>query len=229
MEKDSRERLVPRNFANPRVRAVVTLNMDALLQTYVSAFSTKRLVRTVERPSAEPFAGSINLYHMHGYLHFNPTEKSHKRDSTEAVVLTEQDYYDFFNQPNKMFNYTFLYLLREYPCLFIGLSMQDENIRRLLHYSKLERMQALAKKRGVSVEKLGMNKALMDKEVKRHFVILTRNKNPQVNLANEETLGALGVKVLWLDSYARISGLVKSLYASIPEDSGNWLEVYGKE
>ena len=229
MERDSSERLAPRNFANPRVHAIVTLNMDALLQTYVSAFSTKRLVRTVERPSARPYPERINLYHMHGYLHFNPTEKANKRDSTEAVVLTEQDYYNFFNQPNSMFNYTFLYLLREHPCLFIGLSMQDENIRRLLHYSKLERMQALANKLGIPVEQLGKRKALMDKEIKRHFVILMRNKNPQVNLANEETLGALGVKVLWLNSYAGISGLVKSLYTAIPEDSGNWLEVYGKE
>ena len=228
MEKNRKGKLVPRNFSNRRVRAIVTLNMDALLQTYVSAFSTKRLIRTVERPSAEPFAGSINLYHMHGYLHFDPVEKSHKRDSAESVILTEQDYYDFFNQPNKMFNYTFLYLLREYPCLFIGLSMQDENIRRLLHYSKLERMQALANKKGISIEQLGKRKALMDKEIKRHFVVLVRSKNPQVNAANEETLGALGVKVLWLSSYSRISGLMKSLYTSIPEDSGNWLDVYGK-
>ena len=228
MEKNRRGRLTPRNFANPRVQGIVTLNMDALLQTYISAFSTKRLIRTVERPSAEPFPGSINLYHMHGYLHFDPTEKSHKRDSAESVVLTEQDYYDFFNQPNKMFNYTFLYLLREHPCLFIGLSMQDENIRRLLHYSKLERMQALANKKGISVEQLGRRTALMDKEIKRHFVILVRNRDPQVNRANEETLGALGVRILWLNSYSRISAVIRTLYTSIPEDSGNWLDVYGR-
>jgi hypothetical protein len=229
MEKDRRGKLTPRNFTNPHIRSIVTLNMDALLQTYVSAFSTKRLVRTVERPSAKPYSERINLYHMHGYLHFDSSERSNKRDSTEAVVLTEQDYYNFFNQPNSMFNYTFLYLLREHPCLFIGLSMQDENIRRLLHYSKLERMQALANKLGISIEALGKRKALMEKEITRHFVVLQRNRDPQVNLANEETLGALGVKILWLNSYAGIRGLVKSLYTSVPEDSGNWLDVYGKE
>ena len=229
MERSKAGKMVPRNFANPRVKAIVTLNMDALLQTYVSAFSTKHLVRTVERPSAEPFAETINLYHMHGYLHFDVTEKSHRRDSAESVILTEQDYYDFFNQPNKMFNYTFLYLLREHPCLFIGLSMQDENIRRLLHYSKLERMQALANKRGISIERLRGNKTLMEKGIKRHFAVLLRNKNPKVNTAMEDTLGALGVRVLWLKSHVRIRELIKTLYTSIPEDGGNWLDVYGKE
>jgi hypothetical protein len=106
--------------------------------------------------------------------------------------------------------------------------MQDENIRRLLHYSKLERMQALANKRGISIEQLGRRTALMEKEIKRHFVILVRDRDPQVNRANEETLGALGVRILWLSSYSRISGIVKTLYTSVPEDSGNWLDVYGK-
>ena len=229
MEKNKRGKLIPRNFANSRVRAMVTLNMDALLQTYVSALTTKRLVRTVERPSAKPYAESISLYHMHGYLHFESSDKSRKRDSREAVILTEQDYYNFFNQPNSMFNYTFLYLLREHPCLFIGLSMQDENIRRLLHYSKLERMQALANKNGITVEQLGKRKALMDKEIRRHFVVLLQNRDPQVNKANEETLGALGVRVLWLRSYTGVRDLMNSLYTSVPEDSGNWLDVYGRD
>jgi len=229
MEKNRSGKLIPRNFANSRVRAIVTLNMDALLQTYVSAFTTKRLVRTVERPSAKPYAGSISLYHMHGYLHFESSDKSRKRDSKEAVVLTEQDYYNFFNQPNSMFNYTFLYLLREHPCLFIGLSMQDENIRRLLHYSKLERMQALANKSGITMQLLGKRKATMEKEIKRHFAVLLKNRDPQVNKANEETLGALGVRVLWLSSYTRVRDLMKSLYTSVPEDSGNWLDVFGRD
>ena len=228
-ELNGKGKPVWRNFANPKVRAIATLNMDALLQTYVSAFSTKHLLRTVERPSAEPYPQEINLYHMHGYLHFAPAKKAHRRDSTEAVVLTEQDYFDFFNQPNSMFNYTFLHLLREYPCLFIGLSMQDENIRRLLHYSKLERMRALAKKLGTTTEKLGKKQDLMEKEIRRHFAILPRNQEPHVNTANRQTLNALGVKVVWVDSFSEIRDLLQKLYESSLEDRDHWAEVYGRE
>ena len=203
--------------------------MDALLQTYVSAFSTKHLIRTVERPSAEPKEKAINLYHMHGYLHFNPNERSQEVDSAEGVVLTELDYYDFFNKPNSMFNYTFLYLLREYACLFIGLSMQDENIRRLLNYSKLERMQALANKLGITLKELGGRQALMEKEIRRHVAILQRHANSQVNLANRQTLDALGVKVVWVDSFSEIPDLLQRLYESDPEDRDHWADVYGRE
>lgn len=227
--KNKEGKLVPRNFANPKIRAIVTLNMDSLLQTYISAFSTKRLVRTVERASAVPFPDCINLYHMHGYLHFNEKENSQIRDAVEAVVLTEQDYYDFYNQSNSMFNYTFLYLLREHPCLFIGLSMQDENIRRLLHYSKLERMRAYASKNGITLEQLGADEKSMEKEIKRHVVILLRDEDPRVDEANEDTLGALGVKVLWVDDYSEIPECLMKLYISLPEDAKNWRMVYGRD
>jgi hypothetical protein len=215
-----------RNVANPKIRAIVTLNLDALLQTYVSAFSTRRLIRTVERPCAEPYADRINLYHMHGYLHFARGEQSRRREAVESVVLTEQDYYDFFNQPNSMFNYTFLYMLREHSCLFIGLSMEDENIRRLLHYSKLERLGALANKSGKTLEQLVKKNGKVKQEVTRHFTIMQHSKDLQVDLAKQETLEPLGVHVLWVDDFSEIPAHLQELYESSAEDQGRWAEVY---
>ncbi|HEU0079649.1 MAG TPA: SIR2 family protein [Longimicrobiaceae bacterium] len=54
-------------------------------------------------------------------------------EAPDVRVFTEQEYFDFFNRPTSIYNYTFLHLLREFPCLFIGLSLKDDNIRRLLH------------------------------------------------------------------------------------------------
>jgi hypothetical protein len=189
---------------NPKVHAAATLNMDALLQSYISALTTKRLIRTVERPSARKYPDRINIYHMHGYLHFETLKKDGEgeisdeemqaREAADAVVLTEQDYYDFFNQPNSMFNYTFLYLLREYSCLFIGLSMDDENIRRLLHYSKLERTRALEKKLGASASREKLREMTL-----RHFAILPRSGVREVDRAQQDTLRPLGVSVLRVD------------------------------
>ncbi len=106
--------------ANPRVHGLVTFNLDALLQAYVYAHFEKRLLRTVERPSAGSIPGKISIYHMHGFLRFDRAKGDLSKEAPDAVVLTEQDYFDFFNQPTSLFNYTFLYLLREHPCCFIG-------------------------------------------------------------------------------------------------------------
>ena len=55
------------------------------------------------------------------------------------------------------------YLLCEYFCLFIGLSLNDDNIRRLLHYSKVEREHSFERE-GVSQPD--------EREIIRHFAIL---------------------------------------------------------
>ena len=46
------------------------------------------------------------------------------------MVLTEQDYFDVFNDNTRLFNYTLLHLLREHSAVFVGLSLQDENLHR---------------------------------------------------------------------------------------------------
>jgi hypothetical protein len=129
------------------IRAIVTFNLDSLLQEYTRArYNNPGLLRTIERATQSPDISKISVYHMHGLLRFDNKAKQAEKEAADAVVLTEQDYYNFFNDPMSLFNYTFMYLLREYSCLFIGLSMQDENIRRLLHYSREERRQSYLKK-----------------------------------------------------------------------------------
>ncbi len=206
-----------RFIANPHIHAIVNFNLDALLQAYVVARFGKRLVLTVERPSAGLKPGQwnksggydrrIRIYHMHGYLRFDSKRGDPAKESRK-LVLTEHDYFDFFNRPNSLFNYTFLYLLREYPCLFIGLSMTDDNIRRLLYYSMAERKEGTRKK----------------EKVVRHFAIFKRFNKEPLNWITEKTLFNLGTRVLWVDDFAEIPNRLGEMY----ESTGNsvWDSVF---
>jgi len=213
---------------NQKVRAVVTFNLDAVLQEYVDVRYEKHLLRTIERASAQDIPGRINVYHMHGFLRFDPKAGDPAKEAPDAVVLTEQDYFEFFNDPTSLFNYTFLYLLRESPCLFIGLSMQDENIRRLLHFSKQERV------RGFVNEGLTPNQARQ--KTLRHFAILKRShakcgrtwrgrrsRTRQLDLAVEESLLPLGTYVLWIDDYGEIQTRLREMYDTA---GGDWNLVF---
>ena len=216
--------------SNPRIGAIVTFNLDQLVQSYIrSRFSDDarprkervKLVRTVERASADPHAQSkgrqgvfiprrINVYHLHGYLRFD-SGAGEPRKETDKITLTEQDYFDFFNDPMSIFNYTFLHLLREWSCLFIGLSMQDENIRRLLHYSTKERMESLRAE--------GRDPAKERKKSIRHFAIL-RREGSDVDRAREESLRLLGTKVLWVKDYSEIAVQLRAMYEEAGDDWG---------
>lgn len=181
---------------NKWIHAVVTFNLDALLQAYVRTRYRRSLLRTTERASAGTKQKRINLYHMHGHLRFDDKAGNLRKEAPDAVVLTEQDYFDFFNNPTSMFNYTFLYLLREWQCLFIGLSMEDGNLRRLLHLSAKERLSGFR-----SEGRTGDRAAA---KTQRHFAILRLEESEAKKRAIEDSLILLGTRVLWVEKFEEI-------------------------
>ena len=201
---------------NPFIHAVVNFNLDAVLQAYVRARYQTHLLRTIERPSAGSKQGLTNVYHMHGFLRFDKTLfRNLKKEAPDVRVFTEQEYFDFFNQPNSLFNYTFLYLLREWTCLFIGMSMKDDNIRRLLHYSKTERVHSHARE--------GRSEDRAKRRSIRHFAILPRSSEEMDHLT-ETSLERLGTRVLWVTDFTEeLPKLLEHVYKSTGHD---WQAVY---
>jgi hypothetical protein len=200
---------------NPLIHAVLNFNLDAVLRAYVRARYGRLLVRTLERPSKSPDRKKVGVYHVHGFLRFDAKARQPDKEAFDKLVLTEHEYFDFFNNPTGFFNYTFLYLLREQQCLFIGLSMQDDNIRRLLHYIARERVQGYLEE-GEDI-KTAREKAC------RHFAILRRYASPLVTETVERSLQGLGVTALWIDEYAEISKRLGQVYMA---NGGDWSLVY---
>lgn len=213
---------------NPNIHAIVTLNIDWLLQAFVRAHfnldAKRTLVRTIDRPSATASEFKIPLYHMHGLLRFDEKQDDSAKEAADRVVITEQDYFDFFNDPTSVLNYTFLHLLREHSCLFVGLSMNDENIRRLLHYSKRERIRSLEDEQKALKRKRRKNANDIREKVTRHYAILP-HANPAVDSAVENTLAPLGTRVLWINDFDDIRTRFEALYDR-KHGRGRWATVY---
>ncbi len=201
--------------ANPLVYGIITFNLDALLQTYVNAryiMGGLHFLRTIERPSSDYIFGRTNVYHMHGYLRFDAFAGDPSKESGD-ILLTEQEYFDFFNSPTSVFNYTSLYMLREHPCLFIGLSMQDNNLRRLLHYSKVER------ERGLIAEG---RQDRVERQTMRHFAVMKR-EGDAIDEWIETSLQPLGVRVLWVDEFHEIPDRLATVYNAA---GASWSDVF---
>jgi len=213
---------------NPLVHAIVSFNVDNLLRVYVEARYGRPeghlLVRSVERASKSSDRRKTPIYYMHGLLRFDIHADDPDKEASDKLVFTEQQYFDFFNDPTSQFNYTFLYLLREHPCLFIGLSMHDDNIRRLLHYSRSERVSAyLDEKRTpptpgatASASDVVSAKEAPSPEQKsnRHFALLKRHASAHLNDITQESLSLLGTTALWVDDYPDIPTRLRRMYES---------------
>ena len=210
---------------NPRIQAVINFNLDALFRTYVEARYGDPFVRTIERASkAHDRAYSsrhghdrIPLYHVHGFLRFDKKARKPASEASDRLVLTEQDYFDFTNNSTGVFTYTFLYLLREYSCLFMGLSMRDENIRRLLHYLHKERVAAYREE--------GLTAAAIEEKAIRHFAVLPRFKSRHLDGAVQQSLRALGVAPIYVsEDFAELPAKLGRVYSG--DDTATWAKVY---
>jgi len=194
--------------ANPLIRAVMTLNIDALLEMYTRARFRVRVLRTIERAAASASASKIHSYHVHGYLVREFTSSSRPRraiESDDRLILTEQQYFDVVANANGFINYTMLHLMREYRFLFIGLSMRDPNLRRALHLSYSERVRELQAE--------GETFSGAQERATRHWAIMA-HQNVELDDATTILLKVLGVKPLWIKGWDEIPRMLQSLYES---------------
>ncbi|HET6881584.1 MAG TPA: SIR2 family protein [Pirellulales bacterium] len=198
---------------NRRIHAAMNFNLDCILRAYDMLRFGGRVFRTIERASAEPAPDRINLYQVHGYLVFNSDQFNDATTETTRLTITEHEYYDFFNSTTGLFTYTFLFLLREYPCLFLGMSMRDDNVRRLLHYSTKERILG-------DLEE-GRSREEAQARSVRHFAMLRRSDSTEVDELTERSLASLGAAPLWLDDYDEIPARLAELYAAGGEEWGD--------
>jgi hypothetical protein len=196
------------------VRAIVNLNFDVLLRTYMRERYGDYLLRTVERPDASVSRKRIPTYHAHGLIHFDPSCFDNlDEEAPDLMVFTEQQYFDFFGRAFAVFSYTMMALLREHSFLFIGTALRDDNLRRLLHYNHQERQDA-AKRR---------NRLQQPGRLLRHFLIACKSGNGQIDRSVQIAHERIGVRTLWLDRWDQLPDFLGNLYK---EDGSTWAAVY---
>ena len=105
----------------------------------------------------------------------------------KSIYLTEENYNALYNNPYSWQISSQLSFFRENTCLFVGCSLADPNIRRLLEMTK----------RG--------NRS--------HFAILTKDKmkaNDLIRASNH--FARLGIEVIWVEDFTDINRKLREMY-----------------
>lgn len=127
------------------IEAVVTLNFDTLLESAMQSIRLARqssltrwrrqvrlpvpVARQVEARHRAGRGERLEIHHVHGCL---PPPGGLARLLDYPIVLTQQDFARTMQEPYSRETSLQLHYLRSHPCLFLGLSMSDWNILRLL-------------------------------------------------------------------------------------------------
>ena len=194
---DSIAKLVRKKRGKNRLLSLVNFNFDDLVETKLSKERIR--FKTIYTEGERIKDNEFPIFHPHGFL---PRDK--RLTSKNEIVFSEDAYHSQFMDPFIWSNLVQLNHLNNNTCLFIGISLTDPNMRRLLD---------------VSIRKNG-------KGEKNHYIIKTRYKisdlYPEKDLSNiksetiipivenieEQDANNLGFNVIWVNSHAEIPNIL---------------------
>ncbi|MDT8719038.1 SIR2 family protein [Clostridium sp. 19966] len=187
------------------IRAVVTYNFDDLLEYNLNSLGiTHRSIYTEE----VPLKHELGVYHVHGFL---PRDRNRYKDLSKwLLVFSEAGYHSLILDPYNWANIVQLNYLRENTCLFIGMSMTDPNLRRLLDIAAVRRQEndnlckhyAILKKEEFKVDKL------IDSNIDENKIKVFEKANRNIM---ELSFKELGINIIWIEDFKEIPGILKKI------------------
>lgn len=161
------------------IDSVITYNYDDCLETQLDNDGVNYNSIT-KGNRVDP--GAFPIYHVHGFIPNNGA-----RDISD-VVLTESAYHNIYGESYHWSNIEQLHSLGNTTCFFVGLSMSDPNLRRLIDQA-----------------------ADRDRNEAFHYAILNKDNFKDQILADRLFL-KLGVNVLWVKSFSDIPALLNQIF-----------------
>lgn len=129
----------------------------------------------------------LSIYHVHGYLPRVKYKSYMQEKHKQSIYLTEENYNELYNHPYSWQISSQLSFFRENLCLFVGCSLTDPNIRRLLELTR--------------------------SESRKHYAIMTKGtmSTHDLTIASRH-FARLGVEIIWVDGYSQIPHVLKQLH-----------------
>lgn len=188
------------------LKAIITFNFDDLIEENLrrEKIDYKPIFTEGERCEKN----EIPIYHPHGYL---PRKIRLTKDN--EIVFSEDAYHSQFIDPFSWTNLIQLNHLNNSVCLFIGISLTDPNMRRLLDVSyrkngKKEINHYIIKKRNI-IDNYYSNKELSEMSDSKKEAI---NKVIETNaIIEEQDAIALGLNVIWISDFGELPDILKEI------------------
>ena len=172
-----------------RPESVITYNYDDLFESRANSHGIHcHSIADDNRIEGD----ELPVYHVHGVL---PQSTIHNKE--EQIVLDEKSYHTENKDAFLWSNIEQMHALRRSVCIFVGLSMTDPNLRRLLDISH--------RKYG---DESAYHYAFLKKEELRPGDL---NKNKDNQAIIEKMLLGLGVTTIWYDTHDELPNLIRAL------------------
>ena len=194
---------------SPNLDGIITYNYDDIIESKLIEKNIDVPFQTVYGQGMNPDNKSLAIYHVHGYLPQKGPINSHN-----AITLGEFVYHEQYSNIYSWNNIVQINKFRDKTCLFIGTSLSDPNIRRLLDIANSQKTNKkfhyiLKKRSDKNWVRQKLDKILEDNpEIFNEKVKAKLDFDETVNFLiemynrfEEKDSESLGVKTVWIDDY----------------------------
>lgn len=180
----------PRRDGRP-LDSIITFNFDCLIEDNLSENSIPN--RPIFSEALKHASPEIPIYHVHGYL-----PRSGEISPDMELVFSEDAYHDQFIESFSWSNLIQLNKLTQNTCLFVGISLTDPNMRRLLDVAWRK----------------NPDKELTHYIIKRLPTLSGGDALDEVSkLLEEQDANSLGFNVVWVNEFTEIPEVLSAIAA----------------
>lgn len=170
--------------------SIITFNFDALIEENLEINNIK--YKAIDSEGTRNKANELPIFHVHGYL-----PRKGNITSKKDVVFSEDSYHTQFIEPFSWSNLIQLNKLSQNTCLFVGMSLTDPNLRRLLDVAN-------RKESSTSLNHFIIKKApeidSLDGQIDELMIFL-----------EEQDANELGLNVIWIESFQEIPKILRQM------------------
>ncbi|RXT04175.1 SIR2 family protein [Ammoniphilus sp. CFH 90114] len=188
------------------LHSIVTFNFDDVVEQNLE--KNKIRYKSVSKEGERYLPSELPIYHVHGFL---PREG----DLSEFNIVSSEDaYHSQFIDPFSWSNLVQLNLLNQNLCLFIGLSMTDPNLRRLLDVSMRKKPDRFSKNHYLFKKRYKENEIreqIAELGIKAESDEYVYSFIKMAELFEEQDANNLGLNVMWVNDYQEIPCILRKL------------------
>jgi hypothetical protein len=181
----------PKRDSRP-LDSIITFNFDALIEEQLTASCITN--KPIFSESIRHDQDQLPVYHVHGYL-----PRTGEIPTESELVFSEDAYHSQFIEPYSWSNLIQLNKLTQNTCLFVGVSLTDPNMRRLLDVAWRKNPYKTVGHYILKILPKFEDKDMLD-EVTR--------------LLEEQDANALGLNVIWINTYDEIPQILRQVAAT---------------
>lgn len=198
--KELAELCRPKRNRKP-LKSIVTFNFDDIIEEQL--IKEKIDCMSIYAEGERFKENQIPVYHPHGFL----PRKPKRLLSKHKIVFSEDAYHSQFIDPFSWSNLTQLNCLSTSTCLFVGISLTDPNMRRLLDVS--ERKNKNKTKNHFLIKKRYELGDLFEDST----LISEKNKAliPIIENIEEKDAHNLGFNMIWINDFDEIPTILKEI------------------